>query len=363
MPVFVEAYTITYNLNGGVNDPDNPTSYVSDTSKLELKAPSRDGVAFLGWYIDSYLNGEETYYERSNFAKFQKNKKKYIANNLGNFTVTARWGLIPQTPKQDERGCYLIHDGAELYGLASVADTNFSTYAYEFNGCISLQNDIVVNKNLLNEKGEIALDDYVWWIQLNFNGTFEGNGYKISGLRGDDGFFLRIGDNLWSAKPSYVRNLGITDSYFSASTAGAVAGIVYNSARISNVYTDASVHGDNMAGGLFCDVYGGKPVTGVTVNDTYIERFGAVDHLVVVEKDDYRGALPNVAAKSDWHTTVQGTRVAMFGLVPGKSLLVMDVQGRILRRLQTESSMNIEFASSGRFLVRYGNETKAISIR
>ena len=255
MPVFVDAYTITYNLNGGVNNPDNPTSYVSDTSKLELKAPSRDGVAFLGWYIDSYQNGGDTYYVRSNFAKFQNKKKNSIANNLGNFTVSARWGLVPKTPKQDERGCYLIHDGAELYGIASVADTNPSTYAYEFNGCISLQNDIVVNKNLLDAKGEIALGDYVWWIPLNFNGTFEGNGYKISGLRGEDGFFLKLGDNMQNAKPTYVRNLGITDSYFSASTAGAIAGTVENSARISNVYADASVHGENMAGGLFGEIY------------------------------------------------------------------------------------------------------------
>ena len=255
MPVFVDAYTITYNLNGGVNNPDNPTSYVSDTSKLELKAPSRDGVAFLGWYIDSYQKGEETYYVRSNFAKFQNKKKNYIANSLGNFSITARWGLIPQTPKQDERGCYLIHDGAELYGIASVADTNPSTYAYEFNGCISLQNDIVVNKNLLDAKGEIALDNYLWWIPLNFNGTFDGNGYKISGLRGEDGFFLKLGDNMQNAKPTYVRNLGITDSYFSASTAGAIAGTVENFARISNVYADASVHGENMAGGLVGEIY------------------------------------------------------------------------------------------------------------
>ena len=254
MPVFVDAYTITYNLNGGVNHPDNPTSYVSDTSKLELKEPSREGFAFLGWYIDSYRNGEETYYVRSNFAKFQNKKKNSIVRDLADFTVSARWGLVPKTPKQDERGCYLIHDGAELYGLASVADTNPSTYVYEFNGCVSLQNDIVVNKNLLDANGEIALGDYVWWIPLNFDGTFEGNGFKISGLRGDDGFFLRLGSREMYAELTYVRNLGITDSYFGGSTAGAIAGVVKNSARISNVYTDASVHGENMAGGLVGEI-------------------------------------------------------------------------------------------------------------
>ena len=119
--------------------------------------------------------------------------------------------------------------------------------------------------------------------------------------------------------------------------------------------------GHNKYGGLFCEA--STSVTDVTINDSYIDDYGPVDHFVIKGKDDYWGALPGVVAKSDWHATVQGNRVAVSGLVPGKTLLVMDVQGRVLRKLRTESSMNIDFPSAGRFLVRYGNETKAISIR
>ena len=54
MPVFVDANTITYNLNGGVNAPDNPTNYGNGLyTKVELKPATREGYAFLGWYFES----------------------------------------------------------------------------------------------------------------------------------------------------------------------------------------------------------------------------------------------------------------------------------------------------------------------
>ena len=238
--ISAQAYSIKYNLMGGVNHPDNPSTMESDTLyRLVLKAPTREGYAFLGWFID----------ER-NFAQYVKYSKSYLTYNFDKIELTARWGLIPQTPQKDDRGCYLIHNGAELYGLASVADTNRSTYAYDLNGCISLQDNIVINENLLDENGDVAIENSVWWIQLNFTGTFEGNGFKISGLRGDGGLFGNLGSEVWNAVPSYVKNLGITDSYFSGSTAGAIAGNAIGVVELTNVYSNATVHNDGTAGGL-----------------------------------------------------------------------------------------------------------------
>ena len=44
----VKAYKITYNLDGGTNAPENPTSY-DRTTRVVLKAPKRAGYKFAGW--------------------------------------------------------------------------------------------------------------------------------------------------------------------------------------------------------------------------------------------------------------------------------------------------------------------------
>ena len=50
------AYTITYELNGGVNDKTNPLSFTAD-EKITLKNPSKDGYRFSGWYETKDFSG------------------------------------------------------------------------------------------------------------------------------------------------------------------------------------------------------------------------------------------------------------------------------------------------------------------
>lgn len=240
---FADARTITYILNGGTNHPDNPTSYGNEiTKKIELKPATREGYAFLGWYIESA--SACTVSPNWNFeSSFKGDPESYISHILGDFTVSARWGLVPKTPQIDERGCYLIHSAEELYGLRNVFYVD-GRYSIVYPACVSLQNDIVVNKNLLDAEGNLSLDDYVWWPSLNFFGTFDGNGFSISGLRGEGGLFDFL------ERRSVVRNLGIKDSYFSANTAGGLVGTVDWETWIYNVYSEASVHGTQYAGGL-----------------------------------------------------------------------------------------------------------------
>ena len=240
---FADARTITYILNGGTNHPDNPTSYGNEiTKKIELKPATREGYAFLGWYIESA--SACTVSPNWNFERsFKGDPESYISHILGDFTVSARWGLVPKTPQIDERGCYLIHSAEELYGLRDVFYVD-GRYSIVDPVCVSLQNDIVVNKNLLDAEGNLSLDDYVWWPSLNFFGTFDGNGFSISGLRGEGGLFVFL------ERRSVVRNLGIKDSYFSANTAGGLVGMVDWETWIYNVYSEASVHGTQYAGGL-----------------------------------------------------------------------------------------------------------------
>ena len=50
------AYTITYVLDGGVNDKTNPLSFTAD-DKITLKEPSKDGYRFSGWYETADFSG------------------------------------------------------------------------------------------------------------------------------------------------------------------------------------------------------------------------------------------------------------------------------------------------------------------
>lgn len=53
---YFEEYDITYELNGGMNNSDNPSSYCGADDRL-LYNPTRDGYIFAGWYVSSDLSG------------------------------------------------------------------------------------------------------------------------------------------------------------------------------------------------------------------------------------------------------------------------------------------------------------------
>ena len=46
----IEEYTITYNLEGGIeSEVANPTSYTIETENIVLNEPSKAGYRFIGW--------------------------------------------------------------------------------------------------------------------------------------------------------------------------------------------------------------------------------------------------------------------------------------------------------------------------
>jgi len=111
---------------------------------------------------------------------------------------------------------------------------------------------------------------------------------------------------------------------------------------------------------LFCIVWEQKSVTGIKINNSFVEDYGYINNFFITGE---RHALPSIVAKSRWNIDVCGSDVTLSGLVSGKPLLVMDVQGRILRKMKTQPSMVVNFTSKGKFLIRYGRETKMVTIR
>lgn len=56
---WIKTYNITYHLGGGENAEDNPTEFNERTLPLTLKAPTRDGFTFGGWYQNPAYSGNQ----------------------------------------------------------------------------------------------------------------------------------------------------------------------------------------------------------------------------------------------------------------------------------------------------------------
>lgn len=78
-------YSITYILNGGTNNTDNPKSYTVENESIKLKIPSRTGYTFEGWYKDSYFTGDVV--------------TEIEHGSTGGMTLYAKWDLTEYTIK------------------------------------------------------------------------------------------------------------------------------------------------------------------------------------------------------------------------------------------------------------------------
>ena len=88
-------YSITYNLNGGTNNNANPSTY-NVLYGVTLKAPTRAGYTFTGWY-DENGNKIAGINEGCN-AKFSSADDLYAklaTRTTGNRTLTAHWSYNP----------------------------------------------------------------------------------------------------------------------------------------------------------------------------------------------------------------------------------------------------------------------------
>ena len=82
-------YSISYEPNGGTNPDDNPTKYTVD-DYLQLKAPTKEGYSFDGWYLDEEFNTKVTsiangayYSDLTLYAKWSAKQFKVTLNCNG----------------------------------------------------------------------------------------------------------------------------------------------------------------------------------------------------------------------------------------------------------------------------------------
>ena len=96
----INSYDITYDLAGGVNNSENPTTYTIESGLITLKNPTREGYTFVGWY-----NGEQLV-------------KIIDSNTLENITLTAKW-KITTDHEGTEDDPYSVDDALKIAGTLS----------------------------------------------------------------------------------------------------------------------------------------------------------------------------------------------------------------------------------------------------
>lgn len=197
-------YTITYDLDGGTAS--NPLTYTIETETFMLSNPIKAGYTFTGWSgtgLEGVANMNVT------IAKGSTGERSY----------TAHWTSAIGDTNGDWNGhaatsFATINTSAKTLSIASEAEMallskDITTYA-----------DYTVTLT-----ADINLKDYFWTPIAGFNGTFDGQGHKISGVMINNsssyqGLFGTIGT------AATVKNLVIANSYISGgNNTGAVVGM------------------------------------------------------------------------------------------------------------------------------------------
>lgn len=142
-------YTITYVLNGGKNDKDNPSKYYITTATIKLDKPTRKGYTFKGWYSDS---------------KFKKSVTKISKGSTGNKKFYAKW-------KANDYNIRFKGNGATSGSMSKMTNRKYGiTYT--------------LKSNAFKKKGYVFVG---WNTRADGKGTSYKNKAKIKNLSAKDG--------------------------------------------------------------------------------------------------------------------------------------------------------------------------------
>ena len=152
-------YLITYELDGGTNNPNNPTSYTIESSNMSLLSPTKAGYDFAGWtYKGDYVT-------------------EINPNWIENITLVANWKEHPYSITYELNGGTNNSSNPTSYTIESSAISlkDPSRLGYTFDGWYS--NSSFSNKVTqipANSYGNITL--YAKWTVITYSITYELNG-------------------------------------------------------------------------------------------------------------------------------------------------------------------------------------------
>ena len=200
---------------------------------------------------DGNVLSEQQFSVESSFNGWDFNSVWKMDSILGRPLLKNNTEIIDGTEEKP----YLIYNVGQLKDFAKVVNSrNTDIHA-------KLMNDITINDNVLGDDGNLIGDgsNFEQWTPIGndanpYTGTFDGDGHTISGLYVDSdaqyvGLFGCVGIN------GKIQNVGVVDSYISATGNGAIVGGVCGRnyrGTIENCYNTGTVTGSGINVGGVC---------------------------------------------------------------------------------------------------------------
>lgn len=187
--------------------------------------------------------------------------------------MLAQESITPTRPKGNGRAePYQISNREELYWFARLVNGTLENRVRDKSANAILTANIIVNTGVLDavNKGKVSESDFIEWEPIGkhdsydavYTGTFDGQGYTISGLYFNDtkasyvGLFGYIGVDSYGYKGK-ISNVGVSDSYFQFDKqGGGVCGLIDYGGVLQNCSNSSTVIGknnDSSAGGVCGD--------------------------------------------------------------------------------------------------------------
>ena len=162
-------YDIIYELDGGANDENNPTTYNVETPTIEFAAPSKTGYTFNGWYAEKDFSGDNvtelpqsSYGDVTLYAKWTANK--YTITYLDTKLITGTKNTF-------------VYAKGETYVQSVTYDKNYDLINYERTGYAKtgwFNGDEKFDGGIWNLTNDVTL--YADWQIVTYTITYVLNG-------------------------------------------------------------------------------------------------------------------------------------------------------------------------------------------
>ena len=164
----LDQYSISYELNGGTNNPSNPATYNYESDSINLASPSRTGYTFQGWYTTS------TFEEQSVITTIPN-------HSTGDVTLYAKWEIVNYDITYNLAGGTNNPNNPATYNYEDddIVLLEPSKTGYAFTGWVDANSNPVAKINK-HSTGDVAVT--ATWEIVNYDISYELNG----GINGDN---------------------------------------------------------------------------------------------------------------------------------------------------------------------------------